>query len=144
VSGEAWYFVTFIDDFTRYVEVNILEKKSQTPSLLLSFIRRAERHFSGKNYKVANIRSDHGGEYFNSTLKDYFEEHGIYHQLSVPGNSPQNGVAERMNRTLRDKAKYMLSESGLPSMFWDEAILTADYLYNRVIHSGSKTTPYQN
>jgi hypothetical protein len=77
-------------------------------------------------------------------LKDYFEEHGIHHQLSVPGNSPQNGVAERMNRTLRDKAKCMLSESGLPSMFWDEAILIAAYLYNRVIPSGNKTIPYQN
>ena len=56
----------------------------------------------------------------------------------------QHGVAERMNRTLRDKAKCMLSESGLPSMFWDEAILTAAYLYNRVIPSGCKLTPYQS
>ena len=144
VSGDSWYFVTFIDDFTKYVEVNILEKKSQTPSLFLSFIRRAERHFSGKGYKVANVRSDHGGEYLNNTLNEYFEQNGIHHQLSVPGNSPQNGVAERMNRTLRDKAKCMLSESGLPSMFWDEAILTAAYLYNRVIPSGCKLTPYQS
>ena len=29
-------------------------------------------------------------------------------------------------------------------MFWDEAILTAAYLYNRVIPSGCKLTPYQS
>lgn len=42
-----------------------------------------------------------------------------------------NGVAERLNRTLQDRATTMLLACGLNKSFWSEAILTANYLKNR-------------
>jgi hypothetical protein len=43
----------------------------------------------------------------------------------------KNGVVERMNRTLMDKARSMLSGVGLAQEFWAEAVDTTKYLVNR-------------
>ena len=43
-----------------------------------------------------------------------------------------NGVAERKNRTLKEMMNVMLISSGLLQNKWDEAVLTANYLLNKV------------
>ena len=42
----------------------------------------------------------------------------------------QNGVAERLNRTIMNKVRSILSESGFKVKFWAEAAATAVYLIN--------------
>lgn len=42
-----------------------------------------------------------------------------------------NGVSERLNRTLVEKARSMLNASGLDRKFWSEAVMAANYLKNR-------------
>ena len=46
------------------------------------------------------------------------------------GDFYQNGVAERMNRTLLERARCMLSNAGLDKEFWAEAVSSACYLVN--------------
>ncbi|CAH9089803.1 unnamed protein product [Cuscuta europaea] len=58
-------------------------------------------------------------------------ESGIRRHKTVPYTPQQNGLAERMNRTLLDKVRSMLATSGLPKKFWGEAVNTATYLINR-------------
>ncbi|KAL6187297.1 hypothetical protein ACLB2K_038697 [Fragaria x ananassa] len=56
----------------------------------------------------------------------------------------QNGVAERMNQTLLERARCMLSNAGLERRFWVEAVSTACYLINRGPHTGIHLkTPYE-
>ncbi|CAI9786398.1 unnamed protein product [Fraxinus pennsylvanica] len=55
---------------------------------------------------------------------------GILRHLTMPGTPQQNGVAERMNRTLMEKGLCMLSNSGLPKSFWAEAATTPCFLVN--------------
>jgi hypothetical protein len=50
---------------------------------------------------------------------------------TVPGTPQQNGVAERMNRTLCERARSMRLNAGLPKMFWADAVNTAAHLINR-------------
>ncbi|MBO1694889.1 hypothetical protein, partial [Bacteroides uniformis] len=50
---------------------------------------------------------------------------------TTPYTPQQNGVAERMNRTLMEKARNMLSGTGLGQEFWVEAVETGCYLVNR-------------
>ena len=45
----------------------------------------------------------------------------------------QNGVAERMNRTLIDLVPIMLHAQNMDKVFWAEALQTAVYIRNRVI-----------
>ena len=53
---------------------------------------------SDKQVKI--LRTDNGGEYTSSEFNDYLKVQGIKHELTVPKSPEQNGVAERLNRTL--------------------------------------------
>ena len=59
------------------------------------------------------------------------KKEGVRHELTVPKTPEQNGVAERMNRTLVETTRSMLADSKLPQKFWAEALSTAVYLRNR-------------
>lgn len=53
------------------------------------------------------------------------------------GTPQQNGVVERMNRTLLEKVRCLLFTTGLPRSFWGEALTTAAYLVNRTPSSAT-------
>ena len=50
-------------------------------------------------------------------FEEYLTKHGIQHELTVPKTPQQNGVAERMNRTLMENIRSMLADSKLPKCF---------------------------
>jgi hypothetical protein len=87
---------------------------------------------SGKRIKI--IQSDNAKEYANNYVDNFLKRNGIRHQLSVEYTPQQNGVAEKANRTIveKAKAKSMLIESGLSKKYWAEAVNTAVYLKNRL------------
>nr|GEU35870.1 hypothetical protein [Tanacetum cinerariifolium] len=80
---------------------------------------------------VRKLRTDNGLEFCNREFKQLCVESGIARHLTVVGMPQQNGLAERMNRTLMDKVRCLLIQSRLPKTFWVEATCTASYLINR-------------
>ena len=64
--------------------------------------------------KVKCLRSDNGGEYIDGGFSEYCATHGIRMEKTIPGTSQQNGVVERMNRTLNKRARSMRLHAGLP------------------------------
>ncbi|CAI7790284.1 unnamed protein product [Closterium sp. NIES-54] len=58
---------------------------------------------------------------------------GIQHQLTVPYNPQQNGVAEHFNRTLQEGARTLLGCAGLPDPFWVTAMRQVALVKNRVL-----------
>lgn len=126
--GGSRFFVTFIDDATRKVFVYCLESKGQVTEVYEQFKSLVERQ-TGRKLKV--LRTDNGTEYVNSRMRKSMQRDGIVHQTSCPYTPQQNGVAERMNRTLVEKARCMLNDAQLPKKFWAEAISTAAYIVNR-------------
>ncbi|GKF27953.1 putative RNA-directed DNA polymerase [Tanacetum coccineum] len=48
----------------------------------------------------------------------YCREHVIQHQKTPPKTPQLNGLAERMNRTLVERVRCLLSHAGLPASFW--------------------------
>ena len=95
----------------------------------LNIIKRSAK--SAEELKI--LRTDNGGEYVSNEFKSYLQEHGIRHQLTVAYTPQQNGVAERMDRTLMDCVRSMLRTSSLDKKFWAEALATAIYIRNRVV-----------
>ncbi|CAI7879348.1 unnamed protein product [Closterium sp. NIES-53] len=71
----------------------------------------------------------HIGADFEAVLK----KKGIQHQLTVPYNPQQNGVAERFNRTLQEGARTLLGRAGLPDPFWVTALRQVALVKNRVL-----------
>ena len=139
--GGSRYYVTFIDDFTRYTCVYFLKNKSEVLDKFKDFHSYAT-NVSGKGIKV--IRTDNGGEYCSTEFESFLKENGIVHQLTVPYNPAQNGVAERMNRTVMESARAMMSHSNLPNQFWAEAVNTSVYIRNRCpTNALDSVTPYE-
>lgn len=115
--GGSRFVMTFIDDATRKVFVYFLEKKNQAFKAYCKFKFMAERQTSRK---LKILRTDNGTEYVNKVFQASFEKDGVRHQRTCPYSPEQNGVAERMNRTLVEKARSVLNDANLPKMFWAE------------------------
>ena len=126
--GGSRYYITFIDDSTRKVWVYFLKNKSDVFSVFKRWKTEIENQ---TGLKIKSLKSDNGREYESQEFKDFCSENGIRMIKTIPGTPEQNGVAERMNRTLNERARCMRIQSGLPKMFWADAINTAAYLINR-------------
>ncbi|NHV87478.1 DDE-type integrase/transposase/recombinase [Escherichia coli] len=113
-GGGAQYFVTFIDDFSRKVWAYPLRSKDQVLKVFQTLVTLVETQ-TGK--KVKCLRSDNGGEYTSKAFQDFCDMKGIKREFTAPYNPQQNGVAERMNRTIQEKVRSMLSYASLPNGF---------------------------
>ena len=125
--GGTEYFVTFIDDQSRYVWTYVLKHKSEVFKKFTEWKAMVER---SSGMKLKKFRTDNGGEYTSNEFEEYLKKDGVKHETSVPKTPQQNGVAERLNRTLVESVRSMLSDSKLPKRFWAEALSTATYLHN--------------
>nr|GEY07078.1 retrovirus-related Pol polyprotein from transposon TNT 1-94 [Tanacetum cinerariifolium] len=88
--------------------------------------------------KLKKLRTNNGLEFCNQEFNNLCNESGIARHLTVAGTPQQNGLAKQINRTLLNKVKCLLIQSGLPDLFWAEATVTAAYLINR-----SPSTPLE-
>ena len=138
--GGYEYFVTFIDDYSRYGYVYLMQHKSDTFEKFKEYRAEVENQL-GKTIK--SLRSDRGGEYLNNDFEEFLIEHEIRSQLMAPGTPQQNGVAEMRNRTLLDMMRSMFSYSSLPSSFWGYALQTAMYILNVVPSKSIPKTPLE-
>ena len=147
-SGEK-YFITFIDDYSRYGYTYILHDKAESVNVLRLFIDEVERQLEKK---VKVVRSDRGGEFYGRFTESgqcpgpfakLLESKGICAQYTMPGTPQQNGVAERRNRTLMEMVRSMLSNCKLPMSLWIYALKTATYILNRVPSKAVPMTPFE-
>lgn len=122
------YFLTFIDDKTRKTFVYFLRNKSEVYSKLVEFKTLVENQ-TGK--KLKKIRTDNGSEYINKQVSTFLRNNGIIHQRTVDYTPQQNGVSERANRSIVERARSMLEEAKLSKKYWAEAVNTSVYLKNR-------------
>ena len=60
------------------------------------------------------IKIDHGKEFLNDQMKSWLDENGLDIQVTAPYSPSQNGIAERMNRTLVELGRAMLKGQDLP------------------------------
>ena len=77
-------------------------------------------------------------------FEKYLTSKGI-DQLTTPYLPQQNGVAERLNRTIVESARSILSHSKLPNKLCAEAVATTVYVRNRVTTSANEEqlTPFE-
>src|SRR5215469_13236194 len=76
-------------------------------------------------------RFDGRSEFYNKNLQTLFQNLGIIADITVPYTPQQNGRAERLNRTLMDKAQAMRFDACLPPSWWEFCVEHAAHLYQR-------------
>ena len=86
------------------------------------------------------LRTDNGTEFTSKEFDNYCKKDGIERHKTTVYTPQQNGVTERMNMTLLERARSMLSNANLQQELWGEALLTACYLVNQ---SPSTTIDYK-
>lgn len=139
--GGANYFLSFIDDATKYVWIYFLKSKNECFETFKNWSILVEKQFQ-KSIRI--LRSDNGGEYVSNAFELFLKRSGIRHERTIPKTPQQNAVAERMNRTLVETVRCMLSDSMLSKSFWAEALATAVYVKNRCPATSLKNvTPYE-
>ena len=135
------YFVSLLDDYTRFGWVLFIKSKSEVFDAFVSWYNNVRNIFE-RNIKY--LRTDNGTEFNNSRIIDFCNKTGITHEFSVPYDPQQNGRIERLHGSLLPNARAMLEDAHLSHVFWEDAISTANYIHNRMPHRGiGNKVPYE-
>jgi hypothetical protein len=124
--GRNKYYVSFIDDYSKFTWVYLLRFKSEVFQKFYDFQNMVERMFDSK---IIVVQTDWGGEY--QKLSSFFTKIGVAHLVSCPHAHQQNGPAERKHKHIVEVGLALLAHASIPLKLWDEAFATAAYLINR-------------
>lgn len=139
-NGEK-YFLSIIDDYSKLVVIYPIKTKDQVSDCFEKYINLVET-VTGK--RVKQIRCDNGREFLNSKMYNLAKEKGIWIETCPPYVHELNGTAERMNRSVMDTARCLLTDSNLNNKYWPEVVKTVAYLKNRTLTNTIKRkTPYE-
>jgi hypothetical protein len=132
------YFITIVNDFSRFIWVHLMVSKSQTQSLLVSFINLVANQF---NTMVKILISDNGIKF---QIPEFYQYKGIVHQLSFVKTPQQNSVVERKHQYLLNVARALRFQANSPLFFWGECVLSAAHIINRIpTPTLSNKTPFE-
>ncbi len=135
------YAIVFVDDHTRMLWTKPLGAKSDALQATQEWIASVEK---SSGCKVDCLHTDNGGEYTSRAFSDYLTLRGIAHTTTTPHSPQQNGVAERVNRTLVKAVLSMLADSGLPAGLWAKAMRTFTHVKDLAPHRALRgRTPHQ-
>jgi hypothetical protein len=102
------YFITFIDDLSRYGHIFLIKEKLEALEKFKVFKLEVENQLEKK---IKIVRSDRGGEYYGKhgdtgqqmcPFAKFLQESAIAPQYTMPYSPEHHGVAERRNRTLME------------------------------------------
>jgi len=134
------YSIVFFDDYTSHAWTINLHSKDAAIGATKQVLAMVETKYKAK---VRKWMSDAGGEYKSMAFLALLKELGIEVLQSVPHIHQQNRRAERIIRTLTEKAQAMWLEACLPQSWWEFALEHATHVYNRTpVRRLKWQTPY--
>ena len=95
INGHQYYLL-LVDNAKRFATVKCVNQKSDTAQAIINYL--AHLKTQGRNQK--GIQIDCGKEFVNEKLENWCKEHGMEIHYTALYSPSQNGIAERMNRTL--------------------------------------------
>ena len=119
--------LTFINDYFRKVQVYILKHKSGVFGKFKQWKNIIKRQI-GK--KIKSLRIGNDMEFCDKEFNKFCNNEGIMRHHTIRHTPQQNGVAKRINRTIFEKVRCMLSNAKLLNEFWVEVVNSAYYLAN--------------
>ena len=99
---------------------------------------------SKNNHPIEQLRSDYGSELQSHKADEWIEKERITFELSAPYSQEQNGVSERMGRTIMDMTRAIILEGNIEDDLWPELILAITYVKNsRPTKALQNLSPYE-
>jgi transposase InsO family protein len=105
VGEGVYYFIAFIDEFSRYIVHQELLLGMDGLSVSLAAQKAIEtlpRGQDGQPMATPEIRSDNGSCYISKEFRVVLKENGLAHHRIQPHCPEENGLIERANRTMRE------------------------------------------
>ena len=158
-SGKK-YFLLVIDEYSSYIWVYGIRKKSEVMRVLKDLIVRLENFLSQKvekvyrcssssmlDNKVASIRCDNAGENVLEEMVEWCRKRGTYLETTIPHTPHQNGRAERAGGVVWKGAAALRYAANLPEEYWLYCVLAYVHMKNRLPNASDrlgKRTPYED
>lgn len=99
---KGFEFVLFVDTYSRWLEVNVLKKK--TTEVVICFLKSIMKTFGD----MGTLLTDNGPPFNSHAFEEFFSERGI-NLIHSPEYQPQsNGLAERFVQTMKQKLRKLL------------------------------------
>jgi Integrase core domain len=134
------YYLLLVDDAMRYVTVFFLKGKNEAVQHVKNYLT----HFHVRGISTHALRIDRRTEFVNKEMTEWCHAKGMDIEMTALYSPSQNGVAERMNCTLVELVRTMITASSLPEFLWEPAVAHAAYVRNRAYTTSIKTNmPYQ-
>jgi hypothetical protein len=139
------HVLTVIDDHTRFLQVFMLQSKAAkgVAECMREAYRVLRSEYPGAG-QFKDLRCDQGLEFDSAEVKEVLDEYGVGYAFSEAYCHQHNDLIERVNRTIEERTRALLFESGFPTGFWGQAVQAACFIYNRTPHSAiAYRTPYE-
>jgi hypothetical protein len=116
-SNESRYYVSFLDNFSKFCWLYPISSKSDIHSAFLRFQNNVERQLKLKFFIPMAV--------VNSVTH-------FAHRLSCPHTHQQNSAIERKHRYIVEVGLSLLANASMPQSFWAEAFQIATFLINHL------------
>ena len=118
-NGVKCYFLTFIDEFTRYIWIYLIETKSEVFAQFKKFKLHVEKQ---SECKLKKLRIDGGVEYTSREFAIFCTDEGIEHEVIASYAPQHNGIVERRNKSILNMTMSMLKAKEVPKRFEGEQL----------------------
>ena len=135
------YALILVDDFSSRVWFYALKRKSEATEFIQVWVNQM---MTSKGKPPSEFHSDPGGEFVSTELDQFFKKRGIKHPFTLVATPQHNARCERENKTIAERIRTMLIQSGAPQLLWNEAAEYSVHIMNRaLVRTGETRTPQQ-
>ena len=144
VWKKSVYILTFTCDFSRHTMAYCIPDKNGIAEAFLDYMTTMRAFIGNSDAKIMYLRTDGGREYMTNQMKFLIRQEDIILERCPPDTPELNGVSERINRTILQKLRALLIDSGLPLEFWELALNQVIHVHNRLPHKRLNfVSPYE-
>jgi hypothetical protein len=119
--------LVLVDHYSKWVTAVPIKNKSGE-TILKAF---HDQIFPSLIRIPTNILTENGPEFTCTKFSEFLMQSNVNHKLTTPYCPSSNGAIERVNRTIKNFLRSLVSD-GVP---WDVALPKALIVYNHTLHS---------
>lgn len=132
------YFLTIIDEYSRYTQTHPMKSKREASELLLNFIKRFEKQ---TGHTVTKVHGDNGTEF--SRAYEFLDKEGVDISTSTSYTPESNGLVQRTHGVLLSMVRSCMIQSRLDKSYWNYALRHVTECRNLVPHISTGQAPYE-
>jgi transposase InsO family protein len=133
-DDETGYILVIIDTFSKWVELYACDTATAKEAAHCLF-----QHF-GRYGAPAQILSDNGSHFVNEMIKEFLEQVGVEHRLTIAYSKEENAMVERANKEVNRHVRHICFDRRTKSD-WRNTLPLAQRIINSHFSERTKISP---